>query len=418
MKKTLRISFFYFLGFIFLLIGVSTIVYSTYWAKDSDTEVIEDNLHFFHENYEACRSAFVNAAEQVASRFDSVEIGRFFVDSEVDTNLTVDWCYIPAQFNSQKLLIINSGLHGVEGYTGSAIQTMFMETLLTKSLADSINILMVHAINPYGFKYRRKVTEHNVDLNRNCVVNSAMYANVNEGYEKLISLLMPEGKVSVRSVSNQFFHLLAIRKIIQESMAVLRQAALQGQYKFNKGIYYGGIEKEPQINKLKVLLNDKMANSKVIVNLDLHTAYGERGKMHLFLNPIDDKAVKQGVETIFSDSKIDWGSGKDFYTINGEYVGWAKTLSGGALYIPMLFEFGTMDSQKTFGSLKSIQVMINENQGVHYGYKNWKQEQIVKNRFSQMYYPTSPEWRSKVISDSYKAMESMLINLNNFSVGN
>jgi hypothetical protein len=67
--------------------------------------------------------------------------------------------------------------------------------------------------------------------------------------------------------------------------------------------------------------------------------------------------------SVFKESTIDWGSGADFYTKTGEYTDWVSSLVPDVLCIPMLFEYGTLDSQTTFGSLKSMQIMILENQG-------------------------------------------------------
>jgi hypothetical protein len=398
---------------------ISKISYKNYWANDPKTEVVPANLNYFHETYQDCRKAFISSAMEVSEKYDSVHIGKFMVESKVDKDLSVDWCYIPASVHNDKLLIINSGLHGIEGYTGSAIQLMVMDKILNAKQLENMGILFIHGLNPYGFKYHRKVTENNVDLNRNCVTPSDRHKSKNEGYEKLTDLLMPEGNVNSVSMRNQYFYLLAIYKIIRESMPVLRQAALQGQYDFDKGIYYGGQEYEPQIALLKPFLKEKMDEYNMVLNVDLHTAYGERGKMHLFLNPIDDVSVKNGIETLFKNVQIDWGGGKDFYTIKGEYLGWANSLADKKTFcMPMLFEFGTLNSQTTFGSLKSIQVMINENQGAHYGFKNTKSEVEVKKHFDEMYYPSSPVWRSKAISDSYNRINEMIKNYEIFVLKN
>lgn len=410
MKKALKIILFALLSIFLLVISGSYISYKNYWAKDSEVEIDSAYLSYFNETYDDCRSAFVKSIEDVVGAFDSVQNGKFYVQSEVDDDLSIDWCYIPAQNQKEKLLILTSGLHGIEGYTGSAIQLMFIEKILKQNLPENMGVLILHGMNPYGFKYHRRVTENNIDLNRNCVSDTSMFNSINSGYEKLTGLLMPQTEVNLSNFRNQFFYLVAIYKIIQESMSVLRQAALQGQYAFDKGIYYGGKKYEHQIQIIKPFLIDKIDVYKLVLNVDLHTAYGERGKMHLFLNPIEDEAVKNGIETVFKGADIDWGSGKDFYTINGEYIGWVNSLVPDVLCLPMLFEFGTMDSQETFGSLKSIQVMINENQGVHYAYKNAKTETKVKSYFDEMYYPSSPVWRSKVISDSYQMMTMMMEN--------
>lgn len=414
MKKALKIISLSLVTIIVLGLVIFTISYQTYWTNDPEFEINDESMKYFHENYNDCRSAFRSKVWEISGMFDSVQIGNVKVKSWVDDDLTVDWCYIPAQGKKEKLLILTSGLHGIEGYTGSAVQLMFMDKILKNESFENIGVLLIHGMNPYGFKYHRKVTENNVDLNRNGVIDTALFNSENTGYAKLKDLLMPIGKARAGSMKNLFFHLNAIQKIIKESMPVLRQAALQGQYDFDKGIYYGGKQYEPQIVGFKSILKNYMESYNVVLNVDLHTGYGKRGKMHLFINPIENPEVRSGVETIFQGVEIDWGSKSNFYTINGEYLGWANSLPENVLCIPMLFEFGTLDSQTTFGSLKSIQIMINENQGAHYGYKNKRSERKIKRRFDEMYYPSSPVWRSKVISDSYDMMNMMLDNLNKF----
>lgn len=414
MKKAFKVILYSILAILLLVLFGSYFAYKSYWAKDPDFEVDSAALSYFHQTYRGCRSSFINSTEKLVAEFDSVETGKFVVPSKVDDDLSLDWCYIPAQKEKNKLLILNSGLHGIEGYTGSALQVMFIERIMKKKLPDDMGVLLLHGINPYGFKYRRKVTENNVDLNRNCVTGDQLFDIKNDGFGELTDMLMPDKTLNLKSLRNQFFYLIAIYKIIRETMPVLRQAALQGQYEYEKGFYYGGKAYEPQIDSLKPFLTGKIEDYRMLLNVDLHTAYGERGTMHLFIDKPENNDVLQGIETIFEGVRIDWGNSDDFYTINGEYIGWVNSLVPDVLCLPMLFEFGTMDSQATFGSLKSMQIMIIENQGVHYGYKNEKNELKAKDLFGEMYYPTSPVWRSKVISDGYDMMSMMLDNFEKY----
>lgn len=401
-------------GAIILMILGSYIGYRTYWAKDPVVVADTSYLSYFHESYEECRAAFYTCVESLEGDFDSIETGKITIPSRIDEDLTIDWCYIPAQHSKDKLLIINSGVHGIEGYTGSAIQQMFMDQILRNQIPDDMGVLLLHGLNPYGFKYHRRVTEHNVDLNRNCITADQNFNIANHGYAALKDLLMPQKPVNLNSIYNQFFYLKAILKILKESMPVLRQAALQGQHDFENGIYYGGKEYEPQLQLLRPLLSETINDYHVVLNLDLHTGYGERGILHLFIDKPEDEAVFYGIETIFKDVAIDWGSSDDFYTINGEYTVWANSLVPDAFCIPMMFEFGTMNSQKTLGALKSIQYIILENEGAHYGYKNKKHEVKTKALFDEVYYPSSSAWRSKVISDTYEMMNFMIENYEAF----
>ena len=59
---------------------------------------------------------------------------------------------------------------GVEGFAGSAIQIQFLkERIGGPELPRSFGVLLIHALNPYGFAHLRRANECNVDLNRNFV---------------------------------------------------------------------------------------------------------------------------------------------------------------------------------------------------------------------------------------------------------
>jgi len=66
----------------------------------------------------------------------------------------------------------------------------------------------------------------------------------------------------------------------------------------------------------------------------------------------------------------------------------------------MIFEYGTMNSQTTIGSIKSIHIMILENQGEKYGYESEEDKIKEKTDFLEMYYPSSEEWRNHIIDET------------------
>jgi len=63
-----------------------------------------------------------------------------------------------------------------------------------------------------------------------------------------------------------------------------------------------------------------------------------------------------------------------------------------------VFEFGTLDSQTTSGSIKSIHNMILENEGEFYGYESNEDMREVRRRFREHFYPSSPVLRTRVLS--------------------
>jgi hypothetical protein len=111
------------------------------------------------------------------------------------------------------------------------------------------------------------------------------------------------------------------------------------------------------------------------------------------------------MEELFSGYTIDWGDSEEFYVIKGSFADYAGALAPGKTYYPMGFEFGTLDSQKTFGSIRSLHNMSLENQGFHYGYKNEKARAKITGNFVEMFYPSDKAWRSKAMADSRTILE-------------
>src|SRR5438128_436045 len=69
------------------------------------------------------------------------------------------------------VLVHSSGIHGVEGFAGSAIQLQIIDAL--PAIAENAALVLVHVLNPYGMAWLRRVNEENVDLNRNCLEDAA-----------------------------------------------------------------------------------------------------------------------------------------------------------------------------------------------------------------------------------------------------
>ncbi len=412
MKKKLRIGLYVIAVVFFLILLWSTWSFNFFNASDPEITPDPGLFGYYLDSYDASRKAFRTVAREYTDGKYGLKavLTTIPVPTKSDTDLSVDVLYIPALNVKKRLLVLSSGVHGVEGFVGSAIQRMFLKEMLTPALLDSTGILIIHSMNPYGFKNVRRVTENNVDLNRNSSTDKALYATVNEGYPKLSHLINPETKVNTRSMGNVFFHVKALSNILSASMKTLRQAILQGQYSYPKGLYYGGGDFEPQIKAIAKEVKKTLNDYPLVLNIDLHTGYGERGVLHLFPNPIEDKNIRAMVQNVFKGRKIDWGDSDDFYTVTGDFTGFLGSLKTGGVYLPMVFEYGTLNSQTTLGSIKSLHVTALENQGFHHGYASPENEARVKKEFIEMYNPSSPAWRTKIMKDTKELLGQVMEN--------
>ena len=141
---------------------------------------------YFRPTYAAAREAFRTAA---AARGLKVESHRNPTEGAEGEELTTDVALLgPA--DARRLMIVVSGTHGAEGFCGSGIQVGWLAA--DQPLPADTAILFVHALNPYGFSHVRRVTEDNVDLNRN-FVDHGNAKPANPGYDALRDFDLPEG---------------------------------------------------------------------------------------------------------------------------------------------------------------------------------------------------------------------------------
>ncbi len=409
MKVLKRIFLFFLLPLIVIIAAVLIYVsigFGKLEFKDS-FPVTVDYAAFYPETYDQARQDFRDITAGLSEYYSNVVTTSIVVPSATDNNLTIDICYVPAQKDSANLLILSSGVHGIEGFVGHAAQQLFIQDFLNEQLLENTGVLLIHGMNPYGFKYTRRVTENNVDINRNSPSTSSLYQTVNDGYPKIYGLVNPKGKANRKSLENRFFFVKAINEIRKATLPVLRQAVLQGQYQYPEGLYFGGQQPEPQIAAIEPMISAWCQPYEKILAIDLHTGYGERGKLHFFPNPLEEPQ-RIMLEALFDGYTIDWGDSDDFYTVTGDFVGFIGALVPGKEYYPMLFEYGTLNSQTTMGSLKSIHIMILENQGKQHGFRTEKDSLAIRHDLREMYYPSSENWRNYIMDQTSEVFTTIL----------
>src|SRR6476620_5853846 len=149
-------------------------------------------LGYFPSGYAESRARFRQECRRhVASPGDFCR--SFPIASLTDPDLTIDSGFFSR--GGDRLVVIQSGIHGSEAIPGAAVQALVLKEYLTRLLDRHIDVLFIHALNPYGFKYVRRTDESNVNLNRNFAVDAKAYKKSNPDYERLRSLFEPAGAV-------------------------------------------------------------------------------------------------------------------------------------------------------------------------------------------------------------------------------
>jgi hypothetical protein len=354
-----------------------------------------DATGLFLGSYDAARDRFRATSARIAAEHPAAETGAIAVPSATDADLTIDFLYLPAA-TPDKLVIVTSGVHGAEAFVGSAVQEMMMTRLLPQWDAGRTSVLFVHALNPWGYRHRRRVTEQNVDLNRNLSTDPALFATQNVGYRALAGFLNPTHPVSSWDVNTDLLELAA--EVATHGPTALRDASLAGQYEFEHGIYFGGFAPVPQKADLEALFRRVVEPHRAVFLMDLHTGYGERGRLHYF----GDAGERSGeaMKTVFAGYAIDSAeTNPDFYATTGDLVVWlGQIVPADKLYIGTTLEYGTLDSQTVIGGIRSLQRMRLENQGFHHGFASESARRGVLQRFSDMFDPPDARWRSQILA--------------------
>lgn len=337
-------------------------------------------------NYSEARDVFRKYCLKMYNNYDKSS-GKFLIDRDQET--TIDYLLLQHP-KSTKLHILISGTHGVEGYAGSAIQFKTLENILNKSESSSetpISYLMIHALNPYGYKNDRRCTKNNIDLNRN-------YLEANNFYESDYPYQIYK-LVSTYLYSFSFiFYFLSI--IFQYGYTKGREYIVKGQYSYKQGLFYGGNIKEHNITLLETLLStiDYTPYDDIYI-FDIHTGLGNYGNLSVMIfqeetvekltsQPFNvyTKLVNMNTNNMYKESK---GS-----IVSGVY----EYLSKKEVTIninPIILEYGTYSNLWIFTGL------LLEN----YYYCNtligWKE---ASKNLKSLFYINSNDWQELII-DNY-----------------
>lgn len=353
---------------------------------------------YFKNSFEDSDQAFDQAFQTAKALQPATEKHEFTFEQG-----TIKSIYWPAKNKTDKLLVLFSGTHGIEAFVGSAVQRWFVDQPYVQN-RENVNILMVHGLNVYGFKNKRRVNENNIDLNRNFIANRSVFESDDSGYKNLYDYLNPESAATHGFISNMKFMWTAVIKIVRYGLENLRNSVLRGQYTYPQGLYFGGNMVAKQWDLMNQLIDKYVAGHTKMFVIDLHTGYGTRGKLHLLAN-----GKKEGnplAEVFAEENEIDFGSDKKFYSIQGEMLSFFihetnyKLKDKAPASVGITFEYGTLDSQKTTGSIESLRRMVYENQNFWYPAKDPQDAEKIKNDFVEMFNPSDREWRKTILDQT------------------
>lgn len=224
----------------------------------------------FSADYAEARAKFRAAAQEAGGQLESYVNPN--AHGPKGEELATDLAYFgPA--DARAIFVTNSATHGVEGFCGSGAQIAAIRSGLLREVPSGVAVLMIHAINPYGFAWLRRVTEENVDLNRNFIDHDAGHP-ANPNYNEIHDLLVPEDwDGPARRAADA-----AIQAYIaQKGWFAFQGAVSGGQYSHADGLFYGGQRPGWSNLTFHAILQKYAVGRARIAFIDFHTGLGPEG---------------------------------------------------------------------------------------------------------------------------------------------
>jgi Protein of unknown function (DUF2817) len=351
-------------------------------------------LEYFAADFLTARERFKRAAAERGAHLQSYPIDAPGPNGET---LSIDSAYFgdPAP---ARVLLVSSGIHGVEGFTGSALQIAFTSELAAAAPART-GVLLVHALNPFGFAHLRRANEHNVDLNRNCL--QCFPGPANEAYRAFSALLHPP---SLRAYGN-FFATRLLLRALRRGRAATRQAIAGGQYAFADGLFYGGDRQQPSIDIFEQILTESpVSRARMVIHIDVHTGLGSHGDYQLLPAQSLDTTALQQLRKWFGDGAVvDGGaSASANYNASGSVRELSTRALSSARVYALTLEFGT------FSPLRVLRVLYQENWLHHHGDSSSVLGRKVKAELLQCFCPRQVCWRHTVLSKGLAVLQQAL----------
>ena len=174
---------------------------------------MSDILPLFPETYEASRERFRSNLPIIQKYWPKAEMFQHHIAGDED--LTINWIQSDALEKNEKVFILTTAEHGIEGYVGSAMQQRFIDQFLPRLDPRTTGLLLVHSINPWGMKHHRRVNANNVDLNRTFIWNKPFDPSFNPAYDDLKDIIHANEPIDSLALANLRFFVKLAQKVLR-----------------------------------------------------------------------------------------------------------------------------------------------------------------------------------------------------------
>ena len=354
--------------------------------------------NYFARTYAEAREGFLAAAKQ---RGLAVETTLNPLKGAQGEELATD-AVLLGKADAQSLLIVTSGTHGVEGLCGSGCQRALLgdEDLAKRVEASGIALLLVHAVNPYGFSHLRRVNEDNVDMNRN-FRDFADATELNPAYAQVHDLMLPPEWPPTDANRAAIF--AAIGRM---GMPAFQAAVSAGQRSHKDGLFYCGNAPTWSNRTVRALLQKHGAGRKSIGWIDIHTGLGPYGHGEKIFAGANDAAELARAKAWWGADIMSYYEGKSASAeVQGSMVMSIYAECPKAEVTGMGLEFGTVPFEAVLTALRGDHWLA-----IHPQAGSGKRD-VIRKMMRDAFYIDSDDWRGMVLGQSRTSVLQAVLSL-------
>lgn len=358
-----------------------------------------DILPCFNSSYDQAREAFLTEC-----RHQNLTVAQHLLPDRSGVSGEPLYTDIATLGNTESdtVLIVSSGVHGVEGYAGSALQIGLLRSGILRALPLGCVAYVVHAINPFGFSYRRRVNEDNIDLNRNFIDFDRAIPNSPDfdEFQSFVSAGLESGMCNdLLQAASRY------RALYGESK--YQRALTMGQYTEPTGVYYGGDRLTWSNRTWRKLLDGVLPGKTRAFHIDIHTGLGDHGEETLiYTRDVERAGFRLACDCFGSDELLIPGKNVT-PNLNGPIPSSFAKFENKMCVIGVAPEYGTVPLTTMLSTL------LEENELWQSGRQNETEYLDVLERMMKCFCPADDGWRTRVWTQFYRRIEQTVSYLDN-----
>ena len=350
------------------------------------------SVDVFAQTYAEARSKFLDAAQSAGLAVQSDVHPLEGRDGEA---LAMDVVRAGPP-DAKAVLLVTSACHGVEGFCGSGVQVALLRDAAwhAKVRESGVAVVYVHALNPHGFSWWRRVTQEGVDLNRN-FQDFSLPLPTNVEYDALADALVPA----------QWPPLPAVQQVLLQHMQTHGPDATQavitrGQYAHPQGLFFGGHGPTWSNFAVRRLLRTHATRCSRLGWIDLHTGLGPSGHGERIFAGNEDAAALARARTWWGDAVTSIHDGSSTSALlTGLMWSAVEQECPRAEYTGIALEYGTVSMLEVIEALRGDHWLAAHHEA------GAALATAIKQRIRDAFYTDTAAWKQRVLEQAFEATD-------------